>query len=289
MAYPTAFCSPTRRSEMWEALQFDFVKNALAAGILTSVICGVVGTLVVVNRIVFISGGSPMPLMEVSALPSIWGFPLPWSDFVFPRCIHAYGRRQFQEQGESGYHYRCDVGYRHGSRIILIELSPGYSVDLMSFLFGSILSVPRLDIWYMCGLALGVIVIVAVFYREFIAMSYDEEFAAVAGVPVRLLYFTLLGLISLSVVMIIRVVGLILVIALLTIPPYIAEKYVKSLGRMMIVASCLGILFTLTGLWVSYLYNLTSGATIIMVGGVGFFLSLALDAITMRMKLSRQS
>jgi zinc transport system permease protein len=173
--------------------------------------------------------------------------------------------------------------------IILIELSPGYGVDLMSYLFGSILSVPRLDIWYMCGLALGVIVLVSAFYREFIAMSYDEEFAAVAGVPVRLLYFTLLGLISLSVVMIIRVVGLILVIALLTIPPYIAEKYVKSLAKMMIVASCLGILFTVTGLWLSYLYNFTSGATIILVGGAGFFLSLCLDAISARIKPSGRS
>jgi zinc transport system permease protein len=161
--------------------------------------------------------------------------------------------------------------------IILIELTPGYGVDLMSYLFGSILSVPRLDIWCMCGLALFVIAMVVFFYREFIAMSYDEEFASVAGVPVRLLYFTLLGLISLSVVMIIRVVGLILVIALLTMPPYIAEKYTNSLGKMMIVASCLGVLFTLTGLWVSYRYNLTSGATIIMVGGVGFFLSLGVD------------
>jgi zinc transport system permease protein len=127
---------------------------------------------------------------------------------------------------------------------------------------------------------------VAFFYREFIAMSYDEEFASVTGVPVRLLYFALLGLISLSVVMIIRVVGLILVIALLTIPPYIAEKYTNSLGKMMIVASCLGVLFTLTGLWLSYRYNLTSGATIIMVGGVGFFFSLGVDAISARMKAS---
>jgi zinc transport system permease protein len=89
--------------------------------------------------------------------------------------------------------------------------------------------------------------------------------------------------------MIIRVVGLILVIALLTIPPYIAEKYSNSLGKMMIVASCLGVLFTLTGLWLSYIYNLTSGATIIMVGGVGFFVSLGVDAIGARMKASSQT
>ena len=290
MAYPTAFCSPTRRSEMWEALQFDFMKNALAAGVLTSVICGVVGTLVVVNRIVFISGGIAHAAYGGIGLAFYLGIPPALGATLFSLAVSmlmGVASVKSKERADTIIGVMWAIGMALG--IILIELSPGYSVDLMSYLFGSILSVPRLDIWYMCGLALGVIVIIALFYREFIAMSYDEEFAAVAGVPVRLLYFTLLGLISLSVVMIIRVVGLILVIALLTIPPYIAEKYVKSLGRMMIVASCLGILFTLTGLWVSYLYNLTSGATIIMVGGVGFFLSLGLDAITTRMKPSRQS
>ena len=109
--------------------------------------------------------------------------------------------------------------------IIFTELTPGYNVDLMSYLFGSILSVPGSDIWYMRCLNLVVLLFVLFFYKELLAMSYDEEFSFVVGIPVRALYFVLLGLISLSVVMIIRVVGLILVIALLTIPPFIAEKY----------------------------------------------------------------
>jgi zinc transport system permease protein len=112
---------------------------------------------------------------------------------------------------------------------------------------------------------------VIVFYKEFIAMSYDEEFAFVVGIPVRPLYFALLGMTALSVVMTIQVVGLILVIALLTIPPYIAENFTRSLGEMMVISSILGILFTLGGLCLSYAYDLTSGATIILVAGVGFF------------------
>jgi zinc transport system permease protein len=167
--------------------------------------------------------------------------------------------------------------------IILIELTPGYGVDLMSYLFGSILSVPRLDIWCMCGLALFVIAMVAFFYREFIAMSYDESLRpsqACRSVSSTLLFWANLTLCG------DECVGLILVIALLTIPPYIAEKYTSSLGKMMIVACCLGVLFTLTGLWLSYRCNLTSGATIILVGGVGFFLSVGVDAIGARMKAS---
>jgi zinc transport system permease protein len=131
----------------------------------------------------------------------------------------------------------------------------------------------------MLCLNLVVLLFVFFFYKELLAMSYDEEFSFVVGIPVRALYFVLLGLISLSVVMIIRVVGLILVIALLTIPPFIAEKYTSSLGRMMVLASLLSMVFTLAGLWVSYQFNLASGATIIMVAGFAFFLSLAVDAV----------
>jgi len=90
---------------------------------------------------------------------------------------------------------------------------------------------------------------------------------------VKVLYFLLIGMIALSIVMIIRVVGLILVIALLTIPPYIAEKYVQSLRMMMLISTLLCCVFTMTGLWLSYIFNLTSGSTIIMVATVAFFIS----------------
>ena len=101
-------------------------------------------------------------------------------------------------------------------------------------------------------------------------MSYDDEFARLRNVPVTFLYCLLLGMVALTVVMIIRVVGLILVIALLTIPPFIAEKFTGSLRAMMVLSSILSCLFTITGLWLSYLFNLTSGATIILVAAAGF-------------------
>jgi zinc transport system permease protein len=123
-------------------------------------------------------------------------------------------------------------------------------------------------------LALDVIVLLFVgyYYHGLVSTSYDEEFALVRGVPVKFLYFFLVILIALLVVMVIRVVGLILVIALLTIPSYIAEKYADSLSAMMIYAVLLNIFFTMTGLMLSYHYNLTSGASIIMVAAVCFFL-----------------
>jgi zinc transport system permease protein len=141
----------------------------------------------------------------------------------------------------------------------------------------------------MLTLDIAVLLIVFLFYKEFIAMSYDEEFSFVVGIPVKALYFVLLAMISLSVVMIIRAVGLILVIALLTIPPYISEKYTTSLAKMMALSSLLGVLFTMAGLWFSYHYNLSSGATIIMVAGLAFFISLGIDALSHRFTVAREA
>ena len=157
--------------------------------------------------------------------------------------------------------------------VLLMDLTPGYNVDLMSYLFGSILTVPKSDLWQMLIVCLIVVFIVLLFYNNLLALSYDDEFAQLRGVPVKGLYFLLIGMIALSIVMIIRVVGLILVIALLTIPPYIAEKYSRSLRMMMLVSTLLCCTFTMAGLWLSYICNLTSGATIIMTAAAAFFIT----------------
>lgn len=255
------------------------MRNALLAGILVSIVCGILGTLIVVNRIVFISGGIAHASFGGIGLAFYIGMSPALGAAIFALAVSmvmGIASVKNKERADTVIGVMWAIGMALG--IILIELTPGYNADVMSYLFGSILTVPKSDIWYMLSLDILVFFVVFFFYKEFIAMSYDEEFAFVMGIPVRLLYFVLLAMISLSVVMIIRVVGLILVIALLTIPPYIAEKYTTSLAKTMVLSSLLGMLFTTAGLWFSYNYNIASGATIIMVGGVAFFISLALDA-----------
>ena len=267
-------------SEMWDALQFEFIRNALLAGILVSISCGIIGTLVVVNRIVFISGGIAHSAYGGIGLALYTGLSPTLGAALFSVAVAIImGAISLKNK------HRVDTiigvlwAIGMGLGIIFIDLTPGYNVDLMSYLFGSILSVQKTDIWFMIPLVIVIILTILTFYREFIALSYDEEFAFVVGIPVKTLYLVLLCMTALSIVMIIRVVGLILVIALLSIPPYIAEKYTSSLGKMMVLASLLGILFTLLGLWLSYNYDITSGATIIMVAGVSFFISQAIDLI----------
>jgi len=265
------------------------MRNALLAGMLISVICGIIGTLVVVNRIVFISGGIAHAAYGGIGLAFYAGLPPAFGAALFSvvvSMIMGIVSIKDKQRADTIIGVMWAVGMALG--ILLIDLTPGYNVDLMSYLFGSILSVMASDIWFMLSLDIVILLVILAFYKEFIAMSYDEEFSFVVGIPVRTLYFALLGMISLSVVVIIRVVGLILVIALLTIPPYIAEKYTTSLAKMMLHSSLLGMLFTLTGLWLSYNYNLTSGATIIMVAGTAFFISLCIDTMKRLIKPARQ-
>ncbi len=260
---------------MWEALQLEFFRNALAAGLLVSIVCGIIGTLVVVNRIVFLAGGITHAayggiglafFMDWPYLAGTVGFSLLAAAVIAAVTLKA--------------RHRTDVivgviwavGMAIG--VILLDLTPGYNVDLMSFLFGSILTVPTSDLWQMGAMGIIILVIVSYYFNDFMAMSYDDEFARLRNVPVTFLYCLLLGLIAITVVMIIRVVGLILVIALLTIPPFIAEKFTKSLRAMMAVSAILSGLFTTAGLWLSYFLNLTSGATIILVAAVGFLLTI---------------
>jgi zinc transport system permease protein len=265
---------------MLDALQFEFMRNALIAGLLASVICGIMGTLVVVNRIVFLSGGIAHAAYGGIGLAFFMGWPYLVGTLGFSltaAMVMAAVTLKAKHRADTIIGVIWALGMACG--IILIDLTPGYNVDLMSYLFGSILTVPGADLWIMLAMGLGVVVLVACYYADLLALSYDEEFARIRGVPVDRLYFLLIGLLAVTVVMVIQVVGLILVIALLTIPPFIMEKYARSLFQMMTGAILLGVVFSVSGLWISYTFDLTSGASIIMVAGLFFFLNLFLQRL----------
>lgn len=268
---------------MIAALQFEFMRNALLAGLLASIACGVIGAFVVLNRIVFISGGIAHAAYGGIGIGYFFGFN-PVLGAVGFSLLSALGmgviQRRTRQRADTLIGVLWAIGMAIG--IILIDLTPGYKADLMSYLFGSILAVPTGDLWLMLALDVVIIGLVSLFYKELLAISFDETYATVANVPVGALSLLLISLIALTVVMLMRVVGLILLIALLTIPAAIAGQFVRDLRAMMILASGLGMVFTTTGLWLSYTFNLTSGATIILVSAVAFLLSLGVRALTGR-------
>jgi len=260
-----------------QALQLDFMRNALIAGVLVSIACGIIGTFVVVNRIVFISGGIAHAAYGGIGLGYFFQFNPVLGAIAFSLLV-ALGmglvERKTQQRADTIIGVMWAMGMAIG--IILIDLTPGYKADLMSYLFGSILTVPQETLGIMVLLNLIIMVMVSLFYKELLAISFDPIFAQTRNVPVDGLYLMLVGAIALTVVMVMQVVGLILVIALLTIPAAIAGQFVKDLKQMIIISCILGVIFTTIGLWISYFFNLTSGATIILVSGVVYLLSLGI-------------
>lgn len=256
-------------------LEYAFMQNAFIAAVLVSVACGVVGTYVVVKRIVFISGGISHAAFGGIGLGYFLGAnpilaAIPFS--IVSALLMGLTSKKVKISEDTAIGILWSLGMAIG--IIFINLTPGYVPDLMSYLFGSILTVPVNDLIIMFILDVIIIIMVLLFQREFQGISFDEEFSQVMGMPTTLIYLLLLSLVALSVVVMIKVVGVILVIALLTIPAAIAKQYTYNLGRMMILAVILGMILTTAGLYMSYLFNLASGATIVLVLGLGFLVSL---------------
>ncbi|MBI9047026.1 MAG: metal ABC transporter permease [Anaerolineaceae bacterium] len=266
-----------------EALQFDFMRNALVTGLLISIACGIIGTYVVLNRIVFISGGIAHAayggiglgyFLKISPIIGAVVFSL--------AAAFSMGaiQRKTRERADTIIGVMWALGMAIG--IIFIDLAEGYKADLMSYLFGSILAVSPLEIWMMLILDILILLVVIIFYRELLAMSFDETFSTVQNVPVHFLQMIMIALVGLTVVMLMRVVGLIMIIALLTMPAAISNLFVKDMKKMMILSSLLGMVFTIVGLWLSYFLNLTSGATIILVAGITYLISHLIKAFNNR-------
>lgn len=258
---------------MIEALQYDFIQNALIAGILVSIAAGVIGSLVVVNKITFLAGGIAHSSYGGIGLAIFLGLPVLFGATIFAvatAVIIATITLQNRHRIDSIIGIMWALGMAIG--IIFVDLTPGYNVDLMSYLFGSIIAVSSEDIIYLMVLDTFIVSLVLFFYKQILAVSYDSEFASLRGINTKFFYTLILILASLSVVAAIKVVGLILVIALLTIPTYLAEFFAKKLSSMMIISAILATLFTLFGLVISYFYDISSGASIIVVGVISLLL-----------------
>lgn len=238
---------------MLEPLQFPFFRQALAAGLLASVACGIVGSYVVAKRIASISGGLSHAAFGGVGLGYLIGIPPMVGASVFALLCGA-GIGVFYRRMRLNLDTLIAMVWSGGMAlgILFVALAPGYAPDLMSYLFGSILYASREYVVFVLLLDLVILGAVLLFHRQFQAVAFDEEFAEVAGVRVGLVLQGLLALISLAVVTLIRVVGVILVIALLTIPAAVARQWADSLSRMMVLASLLGAACSTAGLYLAY-------------------------------------
>lgn len=268
--------------------QYAFLQSAVLAALLASVGCGLMGTYVVVKRIAFLAGGIAHSVLGGMGAAVYFGFdPLHGAlvAAVVAALIIGWVRLSWLAQEDTLISALWAVGMAVG--VLFIAKTPGYQSDLMSFLFGNILLVRSQSLWLMAGLDLLLLGIMVTYHRQFLVTVFDEEFARLRGVPVGLFYLLLLVLVALTVVLLIQVVGLILVLALLTLPAAMAGHYVHSLSGMMVIATLLGAVLSVGGLALSFGPDLPAGPTIVLLAGCAYVVSAVLTRFLSRRRAQR--
>lgn len=254
-------------SSLAEILSYGFMRDAVLAGVLASILCGAVGTFVVVKRLVFISGGISHAAFGGLGVCYFLGLD-PRLGAIAVSVLSALllgnmtGERARAQDAMIGVLWA--VGMAIG--ILFMYKTPGYSPNLMTYLFGNILTVSRSDIVMTLILDVAVLLLIALLFKEFVAVAFDEEFARIQGVRVQLLLTLLLVATALSVVVLIQVVGIIMVIALLTIPPLTGLMLTRDFTHVLLISTLIAVVITLSGLLVSYQYDLPSGPAIVLMG-----------------------
>lgn len=258
-------------TEWIEWFQLDFMRQALLASFLAAVACGIIGTLVVVNRMVFLAGGIAHAAYGGVGLALFLRFPiLPVVTSFSALCAFFLGIITFRRPHHTDALVSAiwSIGMAFGA--LLVSLTPGYQSDLMGYLFGSILTILPSDILIMLILDVALLIWIFLFYREIMTVSYDSEYAQVVGIPATAIHYFILIFTSVAVILLMRFVGLILVLAMLSIPSYLAERYSGSLKEMMVLSSIFSFAFMTLGLWVSYELNLPAGPVMIIISGISF-------------------
>ncbi len=283
--------------EFVEALNAaPFMMYALLTGLLASVACGVVGAYVVARRITYLAGGIAHCVLGGMgaamycrrALGWGWVDPIWGRQWVTPltgailaaltaAAIIGVVTLRFKQREDTVISALWSAGMAIG--VLFIAKTPGYQQDLMSYLFGNILMVTADDLQLIVVLDVVVVAVSLLFYKQFLAVCFDEEFTRTRGVNVEAYYLLLLGLTAMTVVLLVSVVGIVMVIALLTLPVAVAGLFARRLWQVMVLAVALSMIFTTAGLALSYKPDLPSGATIIVLAASVYLAGLLVKAV----------
>ncbi len=257
-----------------ELLGYSFFQRALLVSVLASISCGAIGTYIVSRRIVFISGGITHASFGGIGLAFLMGFNPLIGAAIFA-IVAALGIQFFSNRGgireDSSIAIWWSLGMALG--VIFVFLTPGYTPNLMSYLFGNILTVSKQELWAMFFLNLILVGFFWFFFRQILYLAFDEEFARASGLPVTLFNYIIIVLIAITVVLSIRVVGIILILSMLTIPQATANILTRDFRLMVFLSTGFALLGSILGLVISYFLNIPSGATIIFVLVVVFGLT----------------
>lgn len=247
-------------------LKYTFLQHAVLAALLASIACGIMGTVIIEKKLVMMSGGIAHTAFGGIGLGYFLNIE-PIIGALFFSISSSLGIAAIKRNSSDNPDVLVGMFWPLGMAlgILFIAFTPGYPPDMTSYLFGDILTVSSQDLWYMLILDIIILAIVTAFIDLIKAYLFDEEFSTALGLKVRFIDYMTFVLIAITVVVIIRVVGIILILALLCVPPTIARIFTYNIRKIMVISVLLGVFFCLSGLWASYVLRLASGASIVIV------------------------
>lgn len=257
--------------QIFDLLDYAFFRNALWGSLLASIACGIIGTYIVIRRLVFISGGITHASLGGLGIGFYFGFNPILSAMLFS-VMSAFGIEWLStKQGvreDSAIASFWSLGMAIG--IIFIFLKPGYAPNLTDYLFGNILTIANSDILYLGILSLFLIALLWLFHRQILYIAFDADFAKTRGIAVRTFEYLMMFCIAVSIVLSIRLVGVVLLMSLLTIPQMTANIFTSNFRKMIFLSIWISFLCCVSGLILSYYLNVPSGAFIILLMTVLF-------------------
>jgi zinc transport system permease protein len=255
--------------------QQSFLQIALAAGLCAAIGCGVVGSIVVVRRIAFLAGGIAHAALGGMGLASYFGAdPVlgATAAAVLSALLIGWISLKARQHEDMLIGAVWAVGMAIG--ILAVARTPGYNTDLMSYLLGNLLMVTTTEVWMMAALNAVMLVLLSALYRPLLATLHDEEFARLRGLPTTALYLGLLVIVALAVVILLQAVGMVLVMALLTLPAATALLWAASLTSMMLLATGVAAVAITGGLGIAFESDSPAGATIVLCAAGIYLLAL---------------
>jgi len=250
---------------MLEMLQFDFMQRALLAGIIIGIISPTIGVFVVLRRLSLIGDTlSHVTLAGVAAGILLGIYPV-LSGMIFA-VLAALGieklRKLYRSYEELAIPIMLSAGI--GLAVVLISLANGFNVDLFSYLFGSVMAVSKEDLWTILIVGILIILLVYLFFKELFYLSFDEESARLSGIPHRFVNTLFIVLVALTISLSMRIVGILLVSSLMTIPVAASLQIANSFKKVYVYGIVFSLLSVIFGIGLSYLFDLATGGTIVL-------------------------
>ncbi|MDD2371156.1 MAG: metal ABC transporter permease [Firmicutes bacterium] len=269
-----------------DLLKYQFLQNAFIAGILASVLAGVIGFIIVEKKMIMMSGGIAHASYGGVGLGYLIGIEPIYGALGFS-LLSAVSVGLIKRKGGTDSDIVIGLFWSLGMAlgIIFISLMPGYPPNLTSYLFGNILAVTRADLMMMLVVAIFVSVLFISLFNNWKAYLFDEEFSGIRGTGVVLLEYLLLIMIALTVVVLIRIVGIILALAILIAPAATAKLLFRKMSARVMMSVVFGVLFIFFGIWLAYTLNTAAGAMIVLVAVITYVITYIATSSKLRKKI----